>query len=128
MQNQNDRARFAAKIKNKKYIDNYIEKWLELKTLDRPYVECEICGYRSNASIHQHLLIPEEFGLDSSSDNRIIHMCANCHYELRALIDRQHIGMVPERLLQVCEGAFENLKDKKKHYMAANQSLEGIEV
>ncbi len=127
MQNQNDRARFAAEIKNKKYIDNYIEKWLELKTLDKPYVECEICGYMSNASIHQHLLIPEEFGLNSSN-NRIIHVCANCYYELRALIDKQHIETVPERMLQVCEEAFEKLKDKKKHYMAANQSLEGIEV
>src|SRR5574341_1036311 len=112
MQNRNNKVQFADEIRNKKYIDNYIDKWLKLETIDRPYVECEICGYVSNASIHQHLLIPEEF---SPGDNRIMHLCANCNYELRALIDK-YIGMPPEKIPQICQEAFEKLKDKKKNY------------
>ncbi len=124
MQNRNNKVQFADEIRNKKYIDNYIDKWLKLETVDRPYVECEICGYVSNASIHQHLLIPEEF---SPGDNRIMHLCANCNYELRALIDK-YIGMSPEKIPQICQEAFEKLKDKKKNYREMNQRLERIEV
>jgi hypothetical protein len=124
MQNRNDKARFAAGINNKKYIDNYIEKWLKLDTLDKPYVECEICGYISNASIHQHLLVPEK--LDSSS-NRIIHLCANCEYEFRALVDKHQL-MTPERIPQMYEEAFEKLKDKKKRYREMHQSIERVEI
>ncbi len=125
MQNAN-KIKFADEMKNKKYIDSYIDKWLKLDTLDKPYVECEICGYASNASIHQHLLVPEEF-VSNSSNNRILHLCANCYYELRALMDKYN-GMSPEKMPQVCEGAFEKLKDKKKQYKEANQSLGRVEV
>ena len=127
MQNRDDRAKLAADIRSKKYIDNYIGKWLELETLDKPYVECEVCMYASNASIHQRLLIPEEFGV-YSGDNRIIHLCANCNHELRALIDRQLAVMVQERIPQVCQEAFEKLKDLKKHYRDANKNLGRIEI
>lgn len=127
MQSRNDKARFAAEIKNKKYIDNYIGKWLELEATDKPYVECEICGYVSNSSIHQHLLVPVEFELNSDN-NRIIHLCANCHYELRALIDKYNITTVPEKMPQMCEDAFEKLRDKKKHYRDMNKNLDGIEI
>jgi hypothetical protein len=123
MQNSNDKARFASGIKNKKYIDNYIEKWLKLETLDKPFVECEVCGYASNASIHQHLLIPEEYCLNPGN-NRIIHLCANCYYEFRAMIDRYNIEKVPERY----EEAFEKLKDKKKHYREMHQNIERVEI
>ena len=127
MQGRNDKARLAAEIKDKKYIDNYIEKWLNLETLDKPYVECEICGYVSNASIHQHLLIPEEL-VPNSSDNRIFHLCANCNYELRAIIDRHLTGATPEMIQQVCRVAFDKLKDMKKQYRDAYKNLERIEV
>lgn len=126
MQNRNHHI-LANEIKNKKYIDNYIEKWLNQETLDRPYVECEICGYGSNASIHQHLLIPKEFS-SNSNNNRIIHLCANCYYEHRALIDRHHFEMTPERAQRICEEAFEKLTDKKKQHREINQNLERIEV
>lgn len=127
MQNRN-KSHFADEIRSKKYIDNYIGRWLKLNTLDKPYVECEVCGYVSNASIHQHLLVPEDFG-SNPGDNRITHLCANCHYELRALIDRhRHIETGIERIPQICEEAFEKLKDKKKHYRKANQNLERVEV
>ncbi len=119
------KVQLADEIKNKKHIDNYIERWLKLETLDKPYVECEICGYISNASIHQHLLIPEKFG-SNSPNNRIIHLCANCNYELGALIDKYRIK--PEEIPQMCEEAFEKLKEKKKHYREANQKLERIEI
>ncbi len=125
MHSNKDKARFAAEIKNKKYIDNYIEKWLNLQTLDNPYVECEICGYMSNASIHQQLLIPEESGLNPD-DNRILHLCSNCYDELRALINRNNTQR--ESIQQICENAFEELKDKKKHYRDAHKNLERIEV
>jgi hypothetical protein len=125
MQSAN-KIKFADEIKNKKYIDSYIDKWLKLDTLDKPYVECEICGYASNASIHQHLLVPEEF-VSGSSNNRILHLYANCYYELRALMDKYN-GMSPEKMPQLCEEAFEKLKDKKKHYKEANQSLGRVEV
>ncbi len=105
MQSAN-KIQFADEIKNKKYIDSYIDKWLKLDTLDKPYVECEICGYASNASIHQH---------------------ANCDYELRALMDKYN-EKSPEKMPQLCEEAFEKLKDKKKHYKEANQSLGRVEV
>ncbi len=126
MQNDN-RIKLADEIKNKKYLDSYVDKWLKLDTLDKPYVECEICGYASNASIHQHLLVPEEFSPDPAG-NRIIHLCANCHYELRAIMDRQRIGTAPEKIQQVCEDSFEMLKEKKKRYMEMNQSLGMVEV
>lgn len=128
MTQKHNKVQFADEIKNKKYIDNYIDKWLKLNTLDKPYVECEICGYISNASIHQHLLIPEDFG-SNPGDNRIIHLCANCHYELRALIDKQrHIETAPERIPGMCEEGFEKLRDKKKRYRDVNKSLERVEV
>ncbi len=127
MQGRNDKARLAAEIRDKKYIDNYIEKWLNLEAPDKPYVECEICGYASNASIHQHLLVPEELVPDSS-DNRILHLCSNCNYELRAIIDRHLTGVVPEMIEQVCKEAFDRLKDMKKQYRDANKNLERIEV
>ncbi len=120
-----DKTSFAAEIKNKKYIDNYIEKWLKLETLDKPYVECEICGYMSNASIHQHLLIPEEL---DSKNNRIIHLCANCDYEFRALTDKYQLKMTPQTIAQMYEEAFEKLKDKKKRYREMHQSLERVEI
>ncbi len=126
MQGRNDKARLAAEIRDKKYIDNYIEKWLNLEAPDKPYVECEICGYVSNASIHQHLLIPEEL-VPNSSDNRILHLCSNCNYELRALIDR-NLRVAPEMIQQVCEEAFNRLKDMKKQYRDAHKNLERIEV
>lgn len=124
---RNDKARLAAEIRNKKYIDNYLEKWLNQGATDKPYVECEICGYASNASIHQHLLVPKEFVPDPGS-NRLLHLCANCYYEHRAIIDRHRAGMVPEKIQQVCEDAFERLKDRKKNYRDANKNLERIEV
>ncbi len=127
MQGCNDKARLAAEIKDKKYIDNYIEKWLNLEAPDKPYVECEICGYISNASIHQHLLIPEEL-VPNSGDNRILHLCSNCNYEIRALIDRHLTGVVPGMIQQVCEEAFNRLKDMKKQYRDAHKNLERIEV
>jgi hypothetical protein len=114
---------FTAELKKNRYIDNYIDKWLKLDTLDKPYVECEICGYASNASIHQHLLIPKEF---DSSDNRILHLCANCNYELRALIDR--MGTEPERITQICKDAFEKLTDMKKPYKEKYRDLVRIEI
>ncbi len=120
-----DKASFKAGLKNKKYIDNYIEKWLKLETLDKPYVECEICGYASNACIHQHLLIPEKPDSDS---NRIIHLCANCDYEFRALIDKYHLKNSPERIPQMYEEAFEELRDKKKRYREMYQSVERVEI
>ncbi len=120
-----DKASFAAEIRNKKYIDNYVEKWLKLETLDKPYVECEICGYASNASIHQHLLIPEE--LDSDS-NRIIHLCANCDYEFRALIDKCQLKMSSQRIPQMYEEAFEELRYIKKRYREIHQSMDRIEI
>lgn len=126
MQNRS-RTRLADEIKNKKYLDSYVDKWLKLDTLDKPYVECEICGYASNASIHQHLLVPEELSQDPAN-NRIIHLCANCHYELRAIMDRQRIGTAPEKIPQVCGDAFEMLKEKKKRYREMHQSMERIEV
>ncbi len=119
-----DKATFVAGIKNRKYIDNYIEKWLKLETLDKPYVECEICGYISNASIHQHLLMPEEL---DAKNNRIIHLCANCDYEFRALIDKYQFKR-PQRIPQMYEEAFEKLKDKKKRYREMHQSLERVEI
>jgi hypothetical protein len=127
MQGRNDKARLAAEIRDKKYIDNYIEKWLNLEALDKPYVECEICGYISNASIHQRLLVPEELATNSS-DNRILHLCSNCNYELRALIDRYLIGVAPGMIEQVCKEAFDRLKDMKKQYRDANKNLEGIRI
>ncbi len=120
------KARLAEEIRNKKYIDNYIDKWLKLDTLYNPYVECEICGYISNASIHQHLLIPKEFDTNQGN-NRIIHLCANCHYELRALMDRYN-EIAPEKIPRMCEEAFEKLRDKKKRYRDVNKSLERVEV
>ncbi len=114
---------FTDELKKNKYIDNYIDKWLKLETLDRPYVECEICGYASNASIHQHLLIPKEFNL---SDNRILHLCSNCNYELRALIDRMKTE--PDRIQQICKEAFEKLTDMKKPYREKYQDLARIEI
>ncbi len=120
-----DKASFKAELRNKKYIDNYVEKWLKLETLDKPYVECEICGYTSNASIHQHLLMPEE--LDSDS-NRILHLCANCDYEFRALIDKYQFKMAFQRIPQIYEEAFEELKDKKKRYREMHQSMDRIEI
>ncbi|SNQ62164.1 hypothetical protein [Candidatus Methanoperedens nitratireducens] len=127
MQGRNDKARLAAEIKDKKYIDNYIEKWLNLEAPDKPYIECEICGYISNASIHQHLLAPEEL-VPNSGDNRILHLCSNCNYELRTLIDRHLTGVVPGMIQQVCEEAFNRLKDMKKQYRDAHKNLERIEV
>lgn len=126
MMQSTNKIKFADEIKNKKYIDSYIDKWLKLDTLDKPYVECEICGYASSASIHQHLLVPEEFG-SNSSNNRILHLCANCYHELRALMDKYN-EKSPEKMPQLCEEAFEKLKDKKKHYKEANQSLGRVEV
>lgn len=120
-----DKASFAAEIRNKKYIDNYVEKWLKLETLDKPYVECEICGYASNASIHQHLLIPQKL---VPNTNRIIHLCANCDYELRALIDKYQLKMSSQRIPQMYEEAFEELKDKKKRYREMHQSMERVEI
>lgn len=124
---QNNKARLAANIKNKKYINNYIEKWLRLDQVDKPYVECEICRYGSNASIHQHLLIPKEYGL-YPDNNRILHLCSNCYYELRALMDKHSI--VPEGLdiPQMCEKAFEELMDKKKPYREVHKNLERIVI
>lgn len=127
MQGRNDKARLAAEIRGKKYIDNYIEKWLNLEAPDKPYVECEICGYISNASIHQHLLVPEEL-VPNSSDNRILHLCSNCNYELCALIDRYLIEVAPGMIEQVCKEAFDRLKDMKKQYRDANKNLEGIRI
>lgn len=127
MQNRSDKARLADELKNKKYIDGYIEKWLKLDNLDKPYVECEICGYASNASIHQHLLVPKEFGLDSDN-NQIIHLCANCDYELRALIDKYRMAMKPEKIFQACMDAFEKLKDMKKNYKDINMNAKRIEI
>lgn len=126
MQSRSDKAQFTSEIKNAKYIDNYIGKWLNLETLDNPYVECEICGYVSNASIHQRLF-PKEFGLNSEN-NRIVHLCANCYYELHALLDKQSTTAAPERILQMCEDAFERLKDKKKNYRDITKNLERIEI
>lgn len=125
MQNHN-KAQFLDELRNKKYIDKYVDKWLKLDTLDKPYVECEICGYISNASIHQHLLIPEELS-SNPGNNRILHLCANCHYELRALIEKYN-EIAPERIALICEEAFEKLRDKKKHYREVNQNLERVEV
>lgn len=125
MQNRSDKAQFAAEIKNKKYIDGYIEKWLKLDY--KPYVECEICGYSSNASIHQHLLVPKEFGLDPGN-NQIIHLCANCNYELRALIDKYRMDMEPEKIFQACGDAFEKLKEIKKYYNEINKNAKRIEI
>lgn len=126
MQSRSDKAQFTSEIKNTEYIDNYIERWLISETLDNPYVECEICGYVSNASIHQRLF-PKEFGLNSKN-NRIVHLCANCYYELQALIDKQSIAAAPEKILLMCEDAFEKLKGKKKHYKDVNKNLERIEI
>lgn len=126
MQSRSDKAQFTSEIKNTTYIDNYIERWLNLEKLDKPYVECEICGYVSNASIHQRLF-PKEFGLNSEN-NRIVHLCANCYYELHALIDKQSIAAAPERILQMCEDAFEKLKDTKKNYRDVNKNIERIEI
>jgi len=120
------KTQFANDIKSTKYIDDYIGKWLKLETLDKPYVECEICGYVSNASIHQHLLVPQEFGINT--DNRIIHLCSNCNYELRAMMDRRRREITPQTIRRICEQVFEDLKDKKKRYREMNQSLERIEV
>lgn len=125
MQKSSNRAQLAAELKNKNYIDNYVDRWLKLDALDKPQVECEICGYVSNASIHQHLLIPEESG--HSEDNRILHLCANCYDELRALIAKHRI-VASEGIPQICGDAFERLKEKKKHYREANKSLERIEI
>ena len=127
MQSRNDKSRLAAEIKDKKYIDNYIEKWLNLGAPDKPYVECEICGYISNASIHQHLLVPEEL-VSNSTDNRILHLCSNCNYELRALIDRYLKVMMPDGIQQICEEAFGKLIDMKKQYKDAHKNLERIEI
>lgn len=124
MQNSSDRDQLASELKDKKYIDNYIDRWLKLETLDKPQVECEICSYVSNACIHQHLLIPEELG--HSDDNRILHLCANCHDELRALIAKHRI--VASNISQICGDAFERLKEKKKHHREANKNLERIEI
>lgn len=126
-QARNDKARLATEIRNKKYIDNYLEKWLNLGATDKPYVECEVCGYASNASIRQYLLVPKEFIPDPDS-NRLLHLCANCYYEHRAIIDRHRTGMVPEKIPQICEDAFEKLKDRKKPYRDANKNLGRIEV
>lgn len=120
MQKRNE---FAEEIKSKKYIDSYLEKWMKLETLDKPYVECEGCGYASNASIHQRLLVPREY---NSGSNKILHLCANCNYELLALIDK--FEKTPENITQICEQAFEKLKEKKKHYREMNNSLERIEI
>ena len=125
MQNHN-KAQFLDELRNKKYIDKYVDKWLNMGTLDKPYVECEICGYASNASIHQHLLIPEELS-SNPGNNRIIHLCANCHYELRTLMEKYN-EIAPERIALICEEAFEKLRDKKKHYREVNQNLERVEV
>jgi len=125
MQNRSNRDQLASELKSKKYIDNYIDRWLKLETLDKPQVECEICSYVSNASIHQRLLIPEEFGY--SDDNRILHLCANCYHELRALIDKHRI-VASEGMPQICGEAFERLREKKKHYREVHKSLERIEI
>ncbi|VVB89913.1 Uncharacterised protein [uncultured archaeon] len=127
MQSRNNKVQFADEIKKKKYIDNYIDKWLKLETVDRSYVECDICGYVSNASIHQHLLVPEKFDSDPNN-NRIIHLCANCDYELRAMIERTNFKLAPEMIVQICEEAFEKLKEKKKRYREMHLSMERIEV
>ncbi len=127
MQGRNDKARLAAEIRDKKYIDNYIEKWLNLEAPDKPYVECEICGYISNASIHQHLLVPEEL-VPNSSDNRILHLCSNCNYELRAIIDRHLIGVAPAMIEKACKEAFDRLKDMKQQYRDAYKNLDRIEI
>jgi len=124
---QSNKSRLANEIKKKIYIDNYIDKWLKMEALDKPYVKCEICGYTSNACIHQHLLVPEELGSDSG-ENRIIHLCANCNDELRTLIYNYQSRIVTEEKDQVHEMAFEKLKDKKKHYREMNERLERIEV
>ncbi|HEY9245993.1 MAG TPA: hypothetical protein VIO11_04015 [Candidatus Methanoperedens sp.] len=123
-----DHKQFADELRKNKYIDNYIDRWLKLETTDKPYVECEICGYISNASIHQHLLIPDEIRFENISpgDNRIMHLCSNCNYELRALIDRYRPG--PENIKQISEDAFEKLKEKKKQYREMNQKLDRIEI
>lgn len=118
-----NKVQLAEQIKSKKYIDSYIEKWLKLETLDKPYVECEVCGYASNASIHQHLLTPEEYNPGS---NRILHLCENCNYELLALINK--FEKTPENITHICEEAFEKLKEMKKHYREMNKSLERIEI
>ncbi len=127
MQNNNSKERFVNEIKNEKYIDNYIDKWLKLETMDKPYVGCDICGYVSNASIHQHLLIPKEFNINSG-ENRIMHLCANCNYELQALISKHDLEMSDETALRISEDAFEKLKEKKKHYREMNRNLDRIEV
>ncbi len=125
---QNDeRARLAADIKSKKYIDEYIERWLKLDAVDKPYVECEICKYASNASIHQHLLIPEEYG-KYPNKNRILHLCSNCYYELRALMDKHRIAEPELDMPQMCEEAFEELMDIKKPYREAHRNLERIVI
>jgi hypothetical protein len=36
--------------------------------------------------------------------------------------------MAPEKIQQICEEAFEKLKDKKKQYREAHQSLGKVEV
>lgn len=129
MQHPDDKTRLASEIKNAKYIDSYIEKWLNLKTVDKPYVECEICGYVSNASIHQHLLIPKEFGyVPHAGNNRILHLCANCYSELRALIDKFSRISTFEHISQVCEEAFEKLLEMKKSHRDVYQKLERIVI
>ncbi len=121
----NNHKQFTDELKKNKYIDSYIDKWLKLDTLDKPFVECEICGYASNASIHQHLLVPKEF---NSSDNRILHLCANCNYELRALIDKYRTGTEHEIVLQICRDALEKLTEMKKPYKEKYQNLVRIEI
>ncbi len=127
MHNNDSKDLFLNEIKSQKYIDNYIDKWLKLGTADKPYVECDICGYVSNASIHQHLLIPKEYNVNYN-ENRIMHLCANCNYELRALIAKHEFEMSPETVSRISEGAFLELKEKKKHYREMNGSLDRIVV
>jgi hypothetical protein len=127
MKNRSDKEMLSDELMNKKYIDDYIEKWLKMDDVDRPYVVCEVCSYASNASIHQHLLVPEEFRPDSNR-NQILHLCSNCYYEHRALIDKYRLMKPQENIHQVCEEAFGDLKDMKKRYSEMNKTLERVEI
>ncbi len=49
-------------------------------------------------------------------------------YAQTAIMDRHRIGTAPENIQQVCEDAFEMLKEMKKRYMKMNQSLERVVV
>lgn len=57
MQGRNDKARLAAEIKDKKYIDNYIEKWLNLealinRTLNARYAGISVMPLSTSISWH----------------------------------------------------------------------------